>query len=237
MPTSTLLQIHTLATQLQDLFNVQTEEHAESSSCEIFPLLLELPRRHDLSPDLANFGIPPDSQIALLELYMVKITQLEHEYQAQYRKAMLAMYQLERGNLDDKFLAAFREVLTHKFSTQTSEAWKILNQAVGMHLEGHDQKSPAEQLLHFGRIVTSCYDVSNRTNRGHDSDAVRILEQAFNHSPNITQAEKYQLAEVTGLKPKQVTIWVSSIFFAKRFASRPCVDAYLLLDDDETLLM
>ncbi|SPO21172.1 related to b mating type locus, bW1 allele [Ustilago trichophora] len=47
----------------------------------------------------------------------------------------------------------------------------------------------------------------SKGSRSHNSDAVRILEQAFNHSPNITQAEKFQLAEVTGLKPKQVTIW------------------------------
>ncbi len=51
-----------------------------------------------------------------------------------------------------------------------------------------------------------------KANRGHDSDAVRILEQAFQHTPNITQAEKYRLAEVTGLQPKQVTIWVSFFF-------------------------
>jgi hypothetical protein len=52
----------------------------------------------------------------------------------------------------------------------------------------------------------------SKGNRGHDSDAVRILEQAFQHTPNITQAEKYRLAEVTGLQPKQVTIWVSFFF-------------------------
>ncbi|TKY90798.1 hypothetical protein EX895_000796 [Sporisorium graminicola] len=42
---------------------------------------------------------------------------------------------------------------------------------------------------------------------GHDSDAIRILEQAFEITPNITQAEKFRLAEVTGLQPRQVTVW------------------------------
>nr|DBA11492.1 TPA_inf: bW [Testicularia cyperi] len=37
--------------------------------------------------------------------------------------------------------------------------------------------------------------------------AVSILEQAYQHTPNITQSEKYKLAEVTGLQPRQVTIW------------------------------
>ncbi len=63
----------------------------------------------------------------------------------------------------------------------------------------------------------------HKANRGHDSDAVQILEQAFQHTPNITQAEKYRLAEVTGLQPKQVTIWVSFFFSidASRYFAPP----------------
>lgn len=44
--------------------------------------------------------------------------------------------------------------------------------------------------------------------RGHSARAIAILEMAFEHAPNITQAEKYKLAEATGLQPRQVTIWV-----------------------------
>lgn len=44
--------------------------------------------------------------------------------------------------------------------------------------------------------------------RPHSQKAVRVLETAFQHAPNITQAEKYKLAEATGLQPRQVTIWV-----------------------------
>lgn len=47
--------------------------------------------------------------------------------------------------------------------------------------------------------------------RGHSAKAVAILEKAFEHAPNITQAEKYKLAEATGLQPRQVTIWVCRI--------------------------
>ena len=59
------------------------------------------------------------------------------------------------------------------------------------------------------------------------------LEQAFNHSPNITQAEKYQLAEVTGLKPKQVTIWVSSTPFRRALCVSTLCRRVLPLDDDD----
>ncbi|CCU98131.1 Hypothetical homeodomain transcription factor bW [Malassezia sympodialis ATCC 42132] len=48
--------------------------------------------------------------------------------------------------------------------------------------------------------------------RGHSPKAVAILEKAFEHAPNITQAEKYKLAEATGLQPRQVTIWLTSSF-------------------------
>ena len=44
--------------------------------------------------------------------------------------------------------------------------------------------------------------------RPHNAKAIAILETAFQHAPNITQAEKYKLAEATGLQPRQVTIWV-----------------------------
>ncbi|WFC98193.1 hypothetical protein MYAM1_000917 [Malassezia yamatoensis] len=43
--------------------------------------------------------------------------------------------------------------------------------------------------------------------RPHNAKAIAILETAFQHAPNITQAEKYKLAEATGLQPRQVTIW------------------------------
>ncbi|PWN27136.1 hypothetical protein BDZ90DRAFT_186819 [Jaminaea rosea] len=43
--------------------------------------------------------------------------------------------------------------------------------------------------------------------RGHRPAAVMILERAYAHAQNITQAEKRKLAELTGLQPRQVVIW------------------------------
>ena len=56
--------------------------------------------------------------------------------------------------------------------------------------------------------------------RGHSPKAVAILEKAFEHAPNITQAEKYKLAEATGLQPRQVTIWVCLFLANKQFQNR-----------------
>nr|AGC24181.1 homeodomain transcription factor bW [Malassezia sympodialis] len=56
--------------------------------------------------------------------------------------------------------------------------------------------------------------------RGHSPKAVAILEKAFEHAPNITQAEKYKLAEATGLQPRQVTIWVCLFLTNTQFQNR-----------------
>lgn len=65
------------------------------------------------------------------------------------------------------------------------------------------------------RLVDFVRDASNaegearaRATYAHSEYAVAILERAFEHAPNITQAEKHKLAAATGLQPRQVTIWV-----------------------------
>ncbi|WFD18143.1 hypothetical protein MCAP1_000355 [Malassezia caprae] len=60
-----------------------------------------------------------------------------------------------------------------------------------------------ERLKNFQEAANEPADA----HRGHSAKAVAILERAFEHAPNITQAEKYKLAEATGLQPRQVTIW------------------------------
>ncbi|WFD02578.1 hypothetical protein MOBT1_001258 [Malassezia obtusa] len=65
--------------------------------------------------------------------------------------------------------------------------------------------------------------------RPHNAKAITILETAFQHAPNITQAEKYKLAEATGLQPRQVTIWVGGALIQfqnrrnRRSTSRRCI--------------
>lgn len=57
--------------------------------------------------------------------------------------------------------------------------------------------------------------------RGHSAQAVSILERAFQYAPNITQAEKYRLAQATGLQPRQVTIWVRTQIYTLTAVSKP----------------
>ena len=54
---------------------------------------------------------------------------------------------------------------------------------------------------------TSDSEGGDGANRGHGVEATAILEAAYSHTNNITQAEKRRLAEITGLEPRQVVIW------------------------------
>ena len=67
-----------------------------------------------------------------------------------------------------------------------------------------------ERLAEFMRDADNAEenDARARATYAHSEYAVAILERAFEHAPNITQAEKHKLAAATGLQPRQVTIWV-----------------------------
>ncbi|WFD33576.1 hypothetical protein MCUN1_000389 [Malassezia cuniculi] len=66
-----------------------------------------------------------------------------------------------------------------------------------------------ERLAEFMRDAGNAEDGDSRSRAtyAHSEYAVAILERAFEHAPNITQAEKHKLAAATGLQPRQVTIW------------------------------
>ena len=66
-----------------------------------------------------------------------------------------------------------------------------------------------ERLADFMRDADNVREDSRaRSTYTHSEYAITILERAFEHAPNITQAEKHKLATATGLQPRQVTIWV-----------------------------
>lgn len=67
-----------------------------------------------------------------------------------------------------------------------------------------------EELLVYQNDVTSASRSQAHLEdgvRGHRPEAIAILEKAFAHTTNITQAEKRKLAELSGLEPRQVVIW------------------------------
>lgn len=59
------------------------------------------------------------------------------------------------------------------------------------------------------QIESTTYDLHDTgiVGRGHRPEAIAILERAYTHTNNITQAEKNRLAQLTGLEPRQVVIW------------------------------
>nr|ANB43493.1 b mating type protein [Ustilago esculenta]QBH67515.1 B mating type protein [Ustilago esculenta]QBH70119.1 homeodomain transcription factor bW2 [Ustilago esculenta] len=200
-----LKNVHALATQLHDSLphahapNVQT---ATSLPKHLTILGLHPPRFDDLDEEFSEPGLERSLQESLLRLFEAKMVRLQSSYEDAFRDAVTELYQ--HGHHDDKFLAGFKRVLTCRFHKQAREAW----QGMLDELKKYNYSTLRETNVHMIHDAsTRMVQEISRSSRGHDSDAVRILEQAFNHSPNITQAEKFQLAEVTGLKPKQVTIW------------------------------
>lgn len=127
---------------------------------------------------------------------------LRRMYEAQYENVFIIWQQHDL--YDENYNQAFRNLLKRLFATHSQETLHIILDEASKVFQ-NDSSSTRTQ------IEDSTYEGAPlKTGRGHDSEAVRILEQAFKHSPNITPAEKFRLSEVTGLKPKQVTIWVSA---------------------------
>ncbi|KAN0060411.1 hypothetical protein ACQY0O_007741 [Thecaphora frezii] len=71
--------------------------------------------------------------------------------------------------------------------------------------------------------------------KGHSARNKAILERAYQHTQNITHAEKIALAEQTGLKPRQVTIWFQNRRnrAAKKAREQAAAAAALADEDDE----
>nr|CAI59735.1 homeodomain transcription factor bW3 [Sporisorium reilianum] len=199
----TLSQVQTLATQLLSVL----PEAPASDSCSSAFLQLELlqldpPRSELLLHGLTSLGISTGCQQALTRLYENKLEALRHVYLDTYREAATSLHRLAQP--DETFYSSFRDALRRRFSTQAGRLWDIILGEVDKLTGAHQVFTAGPPDFGQGSLTPS---TDTKTARGHDLDAIRILEQAFEITPNITQAEKFRLAEVTGLQPKQVTIW------------------------------
>lgn len=166
------------------------------------PLNLECPSQQALSRELSSYGVNVFYHEALIKLFLGHLNELHRGCEAQYER-LFEIWQQE--NLyEETYDQAFRHLLNRLFSIRSRKMWYMLLKEASKYTQrGSSPPGPHDDIAsHEGAPL--------KTGRGHDSEAVRILEQAFKHSPNITPAEKFRLSEVTGLKPKQVTIWVSA---------------------------
>ncbi|CBQ67985.1 homeodomain transcription factor bW2 [Sporisorium reilianum SRZ2] len=200
---STLTQVHALITEIiSSLPKAAEPVHCSPPFVRLDLLNLMSPPSEVILPDLLIFKLPEGCQEALIGLYHSQMEALRVVYLDTYKKSATSLQY--HGQPDETFFTSFRTTLEHNFSTQAGTMWNYLLEEVHRFTgAGHPFKAGPYD---FGSLASS-KEAQSKTARGHDSDAIRILEQAFEITPNITQAEKFRLAEVTGLQPKQVTIW------------------------------
>nr|WJN24833.1 homeodomain transcription factor bW [Moesziomyces parantarcticus] len=156
--------------------------------------------------ELSTCSLTTEGKKLMFSFYRKQVTRLQRAYQEKFHDAVAG---LEKAGLcDEPFLEDFRVSLRRRFALHCQRMWELVSEEVASHCCQERRSNRADEDNHHGLDSKHSSSVDGKANRGHDSDAVKILEQAFQHTPNITQAEKYRLAEVTGLQPKQVTIWV-----------------------------
>ncbi|EST06506.1 Homeobox domain protein [Kalmanozyma brasiliensis GHG001] len=188
------------AAQITDLFSVSSVPPVEGcTGVQFVRLDVVIPHRDRLVADLTELQIGPSEQADIIVNFEERLSSIHQHYDQALKDALRELF--VRGNLDEAFETRFRKSLSELFYANAQSAWKrFLAELKGVQLS----KCHAVEEVHTSQLHS---EAVAKSGRGHHSDAIRILEQAFAHTPNITQAEKYRLAEVTGLKPKQVTIW------------------------------
>lgn len=209
--TELLRQVQDLVTQIQEDLPQDTVQARQPLSCErAIQLDLLTPSEEQCLKGLRAYNINHDAQSNLFRFYQNHVYELRRAYQKRCSEAVDGLQRL--GHSDKAFFEAFRISLQHSFSFHCEKMWgTVLKEVISYCHQGEARSAPLASSADATRLdARSSGDT--KYNRGHDSDAVRILERAFQRTQNITQAEKYRLAEVTGLQPKQVTIWVSFFF-------------------------
>lgn len=190
-----------IRTMLPPLPLPRTSQIAPKPTC-VRPLGLERLNQQALSRELSKHGVNVTYHQALTKVFLGQLGELHRGCEAQYERVFAI---LQQENLyEETYDQAFRNLLNRLFSIRSRKMWYMLLKEASKYAQrGSSPAGPHDDIAsHEGAPL--------KTGRGHDSEAVQILEQAFKHSPNITPAEKFRLSEVTGLKPKQVTIWVSA---------------------------
>nr|QBH67397.1 B mating type protein [Ustilago esculenta] len=198
-----LQQIQSMVAALREKLPPQSSVVA--TNLEEIRSIIPSPELRQLNPTglasaLSEFGLSVQSIESLVQLFVVIQQNLATSFQKQYESAATALRDTEGSR--QHHLDRLSIMTSARFLRCSHELEHVIIDLVKSRTKAASNEQELGR-LHHCESSTSITAVR----RGHDTDAVRILEQAFNHSPNITQAEKFQLAEVTGLKPKQVTIW------------------------------
>ncbi|KAJ1035143.1 hypothetical protein NDA18_000740 [Ustilago nuda] len=199
-------EIHRIVSSIRDVLPLSArleKEDAKKDGIFTTPLHLEHHSSAGIQNKLSEYALGEKCLAAILHIFDSTQRRLAKVYHEEYLKGATALSKTRE--IDEEYLGCFARNISRYFSRGVCRLEETLVAIVMSELKTTGSRRPFD--------VESFPDVSamarqdTTSKRGHDTDAVRILEQAFQHTPNITQAEKYRLAEVTGLKPKQVTIW------------------------------
>lgn len=196
-------EISSLASQIRTMLpQLPTTSQITPGPTCVLPLGLKRLNQQALSRELSKHGVNGFYHEALTKIFLGQLSELHRGCESHYER-VFEIWQQENLYEEDHD-QAFRNLLKRLLAMYSQDTWHMI-------LDGARKVFQSDSSLTVTQRDSALYEGAPlKTGRGHDSEAVRILEQAFKHSPNITPAEKFRLSEVTGLKPKQVTIWVSA---------------------------
>lgn len=151
---------------------------------------------------IQRYPLPAKSRVAFVQLYLKACKRASAISQQTFQEAATGL-SLHGG---EKLLDSSRRA----FELRHSENIRALQNHIFSIIEKRLSSTTADNSSDTDACTSSSSDIDGDIKRPHRATAVSLLELAFEHSPTITQAEKYRLAEITGLDPRQVTIWVRS---------------------------
>nr|WJN24845.1 homeodomain transcription factor bW [Tranzscheliella williamsii] len=202
-----LKEIFTLVSEIRSALPAGLTEIREAfDGSPLEPLDLPEPSLEHLRSTLLSLNLNSPSVEVISELFERRQKELREVCQQTYAEAVAQLPWSSR--YDAAYLRDFGAALGRRYRLKIQDLRSVLLETVQNKLAGFHS--------HPSRHARGDYDYlsspesehgQSQTRRCHNSTAVHILEQAYQYTPNITQAEKYKLAEATGLQPRQVTIW------------------------------
>nr|WJN24835.1 homeodomain transcription factor bW [Pseudozyma flocculosa] len=206
--TTFLTRVINLVSELRAaLPQARNKTNYDTQNFQVMHLEVVCPDEAGLRQDLDQRGVSSDFQRGVLQIYYKALHQLNRAYQRHYSDAC---FDLQRcGDSDEDFHQKFRKALSSGYSFQARKIWGIIVQEIGAEQISLQESIPfPESFSHTDMTRRDCFgEATGKTTRGHGAEATRILEQAFSYTETITPAERIRLAELTGLKQHQVTIW------------------------------
>ncbi|PWN45734.1 hypothetical protein IE81DRAFT_167305 [Ceraceosorus guamensis] len=179
------------------------------------PLLLDAPRDELLSGfNLKLYPISPSARNALEEKYVEMCNVWTRQANAHYLEAYYRLTALSTP--EASYLESMQAAFRRKHAQGLSRMQDVLIQCIRDGVTRFNNDLFPE---HKHDSATSNLDTAHGVSHGHSTAATALLEKAFERAHSITMAEKHRLAAATGLEPRQVTIWVSTLAMSSR-ASR-----------------